>query len=274
MYVSVDMGGTNTRVVASRSVESLDYVREPIRHRNTGSYENDLDFIIDSARQLSRLTRTAIQGVGIGTPGTPNPDRTCIESAINLPHWNGRPLTEPISDALDCPVYYDNDAVTAGLGEAYYGNHPREDFHYLIWGTGIGGADIRFDDTGDVIHASKVHWKNNLREWTLGFGGKSLIEQYDQMPSGLSDEQWRTITLGFNRHLAHYIASVNPSSIIFGGGLAHMRSASLDQFSEEHGFVIHTNSFGDDSGVPGGLGLIRYASHHSLPPVDQTDIED
>lgn len=272
MYISVDMGGTNTRVAGSISLEHIDFTDNTLRRRNTMDYEDDLQFIIDSAKKLAG--RGAIKAVGIGTPGTPNPDRTQIESAVNIPYWNGRPLTQPIADALDCSVYYDNDAVTAGLGEAYYGNQASEDFHYLIWGTGIGGADIRFDDNGDVTHASKIHWKNKLRDWTLAFGGKSLIEHYDQLPSSLSPEQWQTIMQGFNRHLANYINASNPSSIIFGGGLAHLRATDLNQFSEEHNFPIHTNSFGDDSGVPGGFGLIRYASQYDLPPIDQTDIEE
>src|SRR5690606_3646864 len=128
----------------------------------TNSYENDLDFIIEASKKLAG--RTAIKAVGIGAPGTPTPDRLRINTAKNIPHWNDKPLVEPTSEALDCPVYFDNDAVTAGLGEAYYGNGAGTDFHYLIWGTGIGGADIRYDDTGDVVHASKLHWRRNLRD--------------------------------------------------------------------------------------------------------------
>jgi predicted NBD/HSP70 family sugar kinase len=272
MYISVDMGGTNTRVAGVTNLEQLEYIGEPLRQRNSQDYQRDLDFIIESARRLAG--REAIKAVGIGTPGNPAPDRLGIATAKNIPHWNGKPLVQPIAEALECPVYFDNDAVTAGLGEAYYGNGVGKDFHYLIWGTGIGGAEIRTNNSSDVNHASKVHWKKHLSDWTVDCGGKTLIEQYKQQPSDFSEERWREVMPRFQRHLLNYIVKFEPPSIVFGGGIANMKRDELVEFGARQGTEIAISAFGDDSGIPGGAGLIRFASRHNLSPFDTTDIEE
>ena len=263
------MGGTNTRVAGSHNLERVDYAGEPIRRRNTHSYENDLDFIIDSAMKVAG--RTAVRAVGIGTPGTPSPDRLSIGTAKNLPHWNGQPLVRPISESLDCPVYYDNDAVVGGLGEAYYGQS-RTDFHYLIWGTGIGGAAIEYGDDGDVNQVSKLRWKTHFRNWEQDCSGAQITKQFLEAPETFTNERWNEIVRTFGAHLLNYIDSYNPSAIVFGGGLAEKNLHEILDISANAGIDIKVN----DSGIKGGFGLIRYVGTERghIKDTDQDDTEE
>ncbi len=255
MYISVDMGGTNTRVAGIRSLESIDYVHEPIRRRNTMNYENDLDFIVESARKIAG--REAIKAVGIGTPGTPNPDRTRIASAIHLPFWNDQPLTEPISESLDCPVFFENDAVTAGLGEAYYGNQ-RSDFHYLIWGTGMGGASIERDEDGKVSYVEKLNWREHFYEWGVDCCGAGIEKKYGRVPETLSEEEWHRVRVKFDAHLLKYVENFGPDAMVFGGGLADKHRDYVESFARLAQIDVSVSDFGNDSGIVGSFGLIRY----------------
>lgn len=273
MYISVDMGGTNTRVAGSDSLERLEFVGNPIRRRNTMDYEDDLNFIINSAKKVAG--RKAIAAVGIGTPGTPSPDRMYIASAVNIPHWNNQPLVEPISDALDCPVYYDNDAVTAGIGEACYGDYKCGDFHYLIWGTGIGGASIERNHLGNVEYVSKLIWKPRFKEWEQACAGGQLSKRYGKSPESFSDVEWQDVFRVFSGHLLRYVEQFEPPAIVFGGGLADKHRLFIEANSEPTGIDISVSNFGNDSGIIGSFGLIKYEQDpNHRPYVYQEDPED
>jgi|GEM_PF-1382157 len=266
MYISVDMGGTNTRVAGAIDLDTLYMIHEPIKHRNSGDYEKDLDFIIESAKKIAG--HHAIKAIGIGTPGTPNYDRTRIASAVNLPHWNNKPLVEPIRDALDCDVIYGNDGEAGALGYAYYDAKDDIDFHYLIWGTGIGGASIEYDMHGEVARIGKLHWESHFKDWESACSGGSLTKKFGA-PETYSNDQWRKILREFGRYLIRYVETYDPSSIIFGGGLATKHAKDLQELGTSAGIdiTIHRNS------IHGGFGLIRYQQTIGLPPIDAADIE-
>lgn len=271
MYISVDMGGTNTRVAGSTDLDRLEYVDEPARRRNTNSYENDLDFIVEAAKKIAG--RQAVQAVGIGTPGTPGPDRLFIESAHNIPHWNGRPLVVPISEALDCHVFYDNDAVTAGLGEAYYGNYTRGDFHYLIWGTGVGGASIERGEDGNVLYASKLTWKRHFSNWDVA--GVQLSKDFGRPPETFTEYDWSKVIRKFGSQLLGYVEQFHPPAVVFGGGLAARHSEAVRHFSSVAKIPITVSKFDGDSGIIGSFGLIRYEQDpNHRPYIYQEDPED
>ncbi len=268
MYISVDMGGTNTRVAGAIDLIDFDLVTPPIKHKNTGDYEQDLQFIIDSANRLRG--RYAISAVGIGTPGTPNSDRTRIASAINLPQWNDQPLCEPIEQALNCPVYYGNDGEAGALGHAYYDAHDDTDFHYLIWGTGIGGASITHDEAGGVEHVKKLHWESHFREWEKACSGSSLAKRYGQAPESFSDKRWRHILREFGAHMITYVNTYNPPMIVFGGGLAEKHQYAI----YDAGITARIDTAINKNSIYGGFGLIRFAQEHGLPLVDAADVEE
>lgn len=267
MYISVDMGGTNTRVAGAIDLDTLCMLSEPDRQRNTGDYERDLNFIIDSAKKIAG--RNAIKAVGIGTPGTPNRDRTRIASAVNLSHWNNMPLVEPIRDALDCDVIYGNDGEAGALGHAYYDARDDIDFHYLIWGTGIGGASIEYDADGEVTHISKLHWESHFKNWEQACSGNSLTKKYGA-PENFTNQRWQGILRKFGKHLIEYVKTYEPVSIVFGGGLAVRHEKALYNLGASAGIDIAVNK----NSIHGGFGLIRYDMTHGLSPVDETDIED
>ena len=65
--IAVDLGGTNTRVARFTDVNGTTMAAEPVKRRNTHVYTEDLQFIIDAAKDLSG--NQPIDALGIGVPG-------------------------------------------------------------------------------------------------------------------------------------------------------------------------------------------------------------
>jgi len=255
MYVSVDFGGTNTRVVGSENIDEPIFIDEPLRHHNTQKYEDDLNTMIDSISKVA--AGKTIEAIGLATPGVPNVEKTQIESATNIPQWNNKPLVLPLSEKFGCTVYYENDAVAAGLGEAYYGGQINDDFHYIVWGTGIGGASV--EHVNNQLKATKLIWKTHFRDWEKDCSGASLTRFYKTLPEIFDDAQWLEINSKFHEHLQEYVYLFKPGAIILGGGLSVKNAAYIQNANEINGTKIFLSKFGNDDGLMGGFGIIKHS---------------
>jgi predicted NBD/HSP70 family sugar kinase len=260
MYISVDLGGTNIRIVGSRDLDNPKFISEPLRRRNTNNYENDLDYIIKSSQKIAG--KATIDAVGIGITGSPNQDKTMIASAGNMSNWVGKPFIKTISESLSCPVYYDNDAVATALGEVYYG-HLKTDFHYLIWGTGIGGAEVL---CSSKLKVAQLEWQDHYRDWEIDCGGAKLAQNFGKPTENFSDNDWKIVINNFGKHLNTYANTYSPKTIVFAGGLSNKHAKALLRLASKIGININITNFGEDSGLWGGFGLIRYNTlmFHSL----------
>lgn len=252
MYTSIDVGGTNTRVATAYELDNPIFSGEPIRRKNTHIFNNDIGFIIDAALELA--DGKLIKAVGVGTPGMPNKAKTRIASAKNLPNWVDEPLVDSLSEGLNCPVYYDNDVTAAVLGEAYYG-HTVGKFDYVIWGTGVGGGAVSYEQLKPTV--SIPNWREHFAEWENDCGGAELAKAYGKPPELFTSDDWHEIAAKFELHLKTYIENRKPKAIVFGGGLAIKHAQMLLDMGEDMNVEIAVTEFGDDSGLYGGFGLIK-----------------
>ena len=252
MYISIDAGGTNTRVAGATELGNPTFAGEPLRRKNTHDFENDLHFMVSAALQIA--DGEPIEAVGIGTPGSPNEDKTEIKSAKNLSSWVNKPLVTSLSEGLSCPVFYDNDVTAVGLGEAYYGQ-TKGNFDYIIWGTGIGGGTIRYEDTQPNV--SVLNWRKHFGEWESDNGGAELAKTFGKPPEDFTIQEWEVVAETFKKHLQRYLETYRPQAIVFGGGLAVKHTQMLTVAGTALGTKIAVTEFGDDSGLMGGFGLIK-----------------
>lgn len=252
MYVSIDVGGTNTRVAVFEDLYSATLATDPIEQKNTGDFNEDINFIIACAQKLSGSKR--IRAVGICSPGTQNPEKTELVSAKNLTSWIGKPAVKSLSTALKCDVYYDNDAVAAGIGEYRYGKNLGGAFHYLIWGTGIGGVSI--ESTNKGVQSKKLNWLENFKAWESDCGGSELELEFGKKPENFVEKEWRVVESRTIKHLRDYIQINQPGTIIFGGGLAVRHSEFLQRIGAINSTRVRATEFGGNSGLIGALGLI------------------
>ena len=91
-----------------------------------------------------------VLGVGIGIPGPVNFETGEVNGAVNL-YWKETVnVREIFQQFVDCPVYVDNDANVAALGEKHKGaGHGADDVVAITLGTGLGGGII---SNGEIVH--------------------------------------------------------------------------------------------------------------------------
>ena len=145
MYrIGIDLGGTN--IVAAVVDDQYNIVGKSKTPTNSPrSAEEIFDDIAKVCREAiaeANLTIDDISSIGMGTPGTVNGDGV-IEFANNL-GFNNVPAREMLKERLgDLPVYIDNDANCAALGEAYAGcGNGSNNFVAVTLGTGVGSGII------------------------------------------------------------------------------------------------------------------------------------
>ncbi len=142
--IGVDLGGTNiAAAIVSDSGEIIKKGSTP-----TLSDRNYEAIVADMCQLCKRLIDEAgmkvsdIHSVGIGSPGIPDPDNGVIVYANNL-HFKDTPIREEFQKHLNLPVYVENDANVAALGEYESGaGKLYSDFVAVTLGTGVGGGVI------------------------------------------------------------------------------------------------------------------------------------
>lgn len=151
--IGVDLGGTNLRAAAiSRSGE----IFEKISGRTDLKAGRDA-VITDMVESINSLRRQCgdrtLAGVGIGVPGFILMEKGIIIGSNNLPEFEGFPVRDEIERRLGAPIFLENDANAAALGEKWAGaGQDVEDLVLLTLGTGIGGGIIA---DGRVLHGAQ-----------------------------------------------------------------------------------------------------------------------
>ena len=136
----IDLGGTNIRTALVDETGSL-------RHRvNSPTPDGGApDEIADTiASDLERLNRNEYPvAVGLALAAVVNPFQNRISKSPNLPRLDDYHLSEVIEKKTGLPVYLENDATAAAVGEHWLG--AGKDFMNMICvtlGTGVGGGLI------------------------------------------------------------------------------------------------------------------------------------
>ena len=145
MYrIGVDLGGTN---IATGVVDENNKIigRGKVKTRAPRPAEAIFDSIkeaVDMAVVNAGINYDEIISVGIGTPGSVNKDTGAIEFSNNLKFHNV-PAKAMLEERLKKPVFLENDANAAALGEAVAGcGNGVKNFVAVTLGTGVGSGII------------------------------------------------------------------------------------------------------------------------------------
>lgn len=148
--IGVDIGGTNLRAAAvSADGVMLDKISGTTDlHEGREAVIQD---IIDSIHRLKeKCGSNTLAGVGIGVPGFILMDEGKIIGSNNLPEFENYPMRDDVEQRLGTPIFLENDANAAALGEKWIGaGRDVQDLVLLTLGTGIGGGII---SGGKVLH--------------------------------------------------------------------------------------------------------------------------
>lgn len=101
---------------------------------------SQVEQLIDRALFLAHEQRLRPLGIGVGLPGLVNVQQGNLIVAPNL-HWENVPLRLMWNQRFHLPIYIENEANLAALGEYYFGlARSVDNFIYLSAGIGLGGG--------------------------------------------------------------------------------------------------------------------------------------
>lgn len=140
--VAVDMGASHLRFVLARNNgEILDESREHLRAESgpvgvIAQVRDGIRSLLDRRRSQIRL-----HGIAIGVPGGVDPHTGKVIDANNVPGWREVNMGSELEDSFGVPVYLDNDANMAAIGEHWRGaTRGVDNFVFVALGTGVGAG--------------------------------------------------------------------------------------------------------------------------------------
>ena len=142
--IGIDLGGTKIstaiadlegKVISQTTVPTLANEGE---EAVLGRIVKTVEIVVDEGN----VTLDNIKAIGIGSPGPLDAKAGIIITTPNLPFKNFN-LIKPLSEKFNVPVYLDNDANVAAIGEFMFGaGKGTENMVYFTVSTGVGGGAI------------------------------------------------------------------------------------------------------------------------------------
>jgi glucokinase len=144
LVIGVDIGGTQIRAAVLQGATLRSRVRLLTGTQTAPEQMLPRVFAtIEQALREAQATLDQVTGIGIATPGPINHRTGVIYDPPNLPGWKEVALRDIFQQRYTLPVYVENDANTAALGEYMYGaGRGCQHMVYLTISTGIGGGMI------------------------------------------------------------------------------------------------------------------------------------
>ena len=148
LAIGIDLGGTNLRAaLVSRDGTVIKKKKEPTSKT-----------VLDSLVMITgSFFSEDVAGIGIGVAGFIDRESGTMVDSPNIPVLNGINLLNEMQAKFSVPVFIENDANAAALGEKWIGTGKEfSDFVLFTLGTGIGGGIIKdnrlFNVAAEVGH--------------------------------------------------------------------------------------------------------------------------
>lgn len=160
--IGVDLGGTSIKLGIVTNTGRL-IKKISIRTEAEKGPKKVLDNIISGINELTEKSKYKIDGIGIGCPGVVTPGKGIVEDPPNLSGWKKVNIGKIIFREFRKPVFVDNDANGAAIGELTFGSGKKyKSFIMITLGTGVGGGIVinkkiyhgDFGAAGEIGHIS------------------------------------------------------------------------------------------------------------------------
>lgn len=265
--IAVDVGGTHLRAAAYEA----DNI-QPVRHQRVRTQANEPGVYERLVKVIESIwpKDEGVDAIGVASPGPLDPYSGYILATPNIQEWHNFPLVPKLSDYFKIPVFLDNDANLAGLGEWKFGaGKGHHDVLYLTVSTGIGGGVIIEDRLLQGTHGLAAELGHVIIDpngpiCSCGFYGHlesfssgPAIVRYalGEMESGARSSMKRDVNLtarqvaeaamqgdelaksAYRRAgeylgiaVASFLHTFDPSIVIFGGGVSQVGPLLFDSF--------------------------------------------
>ena len=138
--------------------------------------------IVEGARHLGAKVGGRLRAVAIGVPSPVDAERGVVAFAYNLPGWKNIHLARALEEKLRVPIFLENDANMAAIGEHWRGvAQDVDNFVFIAIGTGTGSGVFvngklyrgRTGSAGEVYRMN-IDWPR----WAENFGDSGHFESY------------------------------------------------------------------------------------------------
>lgn len=276
IYVLFDIGGTKTRVAVSHDLETLG---EHISFKTPVAFADGMTKLLEAVVKLTG--KEEIVAFAGGIRGPLNEEKTGIENDSILSLWAGKSVVEAIKKKYDTPVFLENDAAIAGVGEAIFGAGKGADIvAYHTVSTGVGGAKIENGDVDDsTIGFEPGHQIIDVDRTVLGeeirptlenvVSGTAVKQRFGVEPYEIpqSDVLWDELAEYLAQGLCNTIMYWSPEIIVLGGSMIlgdpkieiepirKYTVEALDNF--EPCPFITLAKLGDEAGLYGAMAILK-----------------
>jgi glucokinase len=288
-FLGVDVGGTKVAVAAVEGAEARHAVEHPtVLDSTEGLLEG-----IESAIQEVAAEAGAPDAIGIGVPSQVEWETGTVLASVNIP-LAGIPLRTELSRRLDVPVYVDNDASCAALGEAHAIR--ATELVMLTLGTGVGGGIVTggrifrgahglggelghvvVEADGPECPGGGCHSRGCLEalcsgtalERASGMKGREVVQAARDGDAGAQahlDRLGRYLGIG----ISNVVNAFQPEIVVIGGGLSAAADLFLETAVAEAGSralpalwertIVQVAQAGNAAGVI-GAGLLALQEH-------------
>lgn len=276
MFLSVDIGGSFTRIAISKDGKNID---EKIKYETPKKYDDGMDLLVDSIHELTdhKIPRAVI--LGVASPI--NYVKGSLIKPPNLPNYKGHAIQKELELRLHTKVYLENDAILGALGEASKRKKSKV-LAYITLSTGVGGGRIvegKIDIHAVPIEPGHQILDPNGRFWP-GCGQKGCFESicsgkafemtYGVKPEFCEDGRiWEEHAENCAQGLINIITLWTPDVLVIGGSLVKAGKKFTDpliKFTKDKLQIypspkIEISKLGDENGLVGGLVYLNQKKH-------------
>jgi glucokinase len=255
LYIGIEIGGTKLQLVTGNAEgKILERRRSTVdRTRAASGIQQQIEADL---RELTRDNQPAAIGVGFGGPVDWKTGKVC--QSHHIEGWSNFGMRDWLEQLTHGPVFVDNDANVAALGEARFGAGVGfNPVFYVTLGSGVGGGltvdgeiyhgalpgeseigHVRLDRSGTTVESQCSGWavdakirslvkaepRSLLAKLSKGtvLGEARFLEpalkQGDANAAKLVRETAEQLAFG----LSHVVHLFHPQIIVLGGGLSNL----------------------------------------------------
>lgn len=236
MYILFDIGGTKIKLASSDGKSVL----KTVILDTPKNFEEGIQLFKKTALELAGVE--TIEKVAGGIAGPLDKEKSTLLRAPHLPGWVDRPLRQKLAEALNAPVFLENDSALVALGEATQG--AGKGFNivaYLTISTGVGGARIvggKIDDNSSGFEPGhqiidpgnalcRTCENGELESYVSGaaFEKRFGKKPYDVTDSEIWEEMARFLALGLHNSIVHW----SPDVVVLGGSMMKEIGIPIDR---------------------------------------------
>lgn len=220
MLIAVDTGGTKTLIASFGKDGVLGKQTKFATPKNPVEY---LKLLRSTLKE--QYEGHPVEAIVVATPGVVK-DGVVIWGGGNLNTWRNINIVSELAGVLGkAPVFLENDANLAGLGETRFLKTIPSQCLYVTISTGIGTGIITDGHIDPALRNSEaghalIEFDGVVREWESFASGKAIYKTYGKYAHDITSKRvWNQIADRISRGFLVVIPILQPDVIIIGGSI-------------------------------------------------------